>query len=332
MKSAVLGSGSWGTAMAVHLARCGDDVLLWGRAEDDPLGMDGRRENVRFLPSIPLPPSCRVTGDIARVGEADMVFGAVPAAATAQVAALAKPFLRPGAPWVSLAKGLEPATRRRMSEVLAEVLGPEHPACVLSGPSFAREVAAGQPTAVVVACADLDLARRVQARVSSATFRAYATDDVCGVEIGGALKNVFAIGAGLCSGLGLGHDAVAALITRGLREMTGLAVAMGARQETLTGLAGLGDLVLTCTGGPSRNRRLGEALARGATLEQAMAEIGEVSEGVATTERALAEARLRGVDVPIIESVHDVLFQGLSAREAVNRLMQRALRDEPSFP
>lgn len=328
MTVAVLGSGSWGTAMAVHLARHGEDVLLWGRASDDPEAIDARRENVRFLPSVPLPDNLRVVGDLARIREADLVFGAVPAAATAEVAALAREYLQPGAPWVSLAKGLEPATRRRMSRVLADVLGPSHPACALSGPSFAREVAAGQPTAVVVACEDLAVARALQARISSETFRAYATDDVCGVEIGGALKNVFAIGAGLCSGLGLGHDALAALITRGLSEMTTLAVAMGGRAETLTGLAGLGDLVLTCTGGASRNRRLGEALARGRSLQEAMDEIGEVSEGVATTERALAEAKLRGVDVPIIQAIHEVLFDGLAAREAVSRLMARALRDE----
>ena len=330
MSVAILGAGSWGTAMAVHLARMEEDVILWARAADDPIGMQERRENARFLPSIPLPKSCTVTGDMSRLRGADLVFGAVPSGATAQVVTLAKPYLTPGTPWVSLAKGLEPVTRRRMTEVLAEHLGPAHPACVLSGPSFAREVAAGQLTAVVIACSDLGVARAVQRRISSETFRAYSTDDVCGVELGGALKNIFAIGAGLLTGLGLGHDALAALITRGLREMTILSVAMGARPDTMTGLAGLGDLVLTCTGGASRNRRLGEALAQGRTLQQAMDEIGEVSEGVATTERALAEAKVRGVDVPIIEAVHEILFGGLAAQEAVSRLMLRALRDEPS--
>ena len=314
MSVAVLGAGSWGTALAIHLSRLDEDVILWGKETGNPVAMNERRENVRFMPSIPLPPNCRVTGEIADIAGAEVVFGAVPSQATAEVAALARPHVQAGVPWISLAKGLEPKTRRRMTEVVEDHLGPTHPACVLSGPSFAREVAAGQPTAVVIACRDLDVARAMQRRISSPTFRAYASDDVCGVELGGALKNVFAIGAGLCTGLGLGHDAQAALITRGLREMTTLAVAMGGRAETMMGLAGLGDLVLTCTGGASRNRRLGEALARGKTLKQAMDELGEVSEGVATTERALEEAQARGIDVPIIEAVHRVLFGGLAAR------------------
>ena len=328
MTTAVLGAGSWGTALAVHLARLGGPVVLWARAADDPLGMHGRRENVRFLPGVPLPEGVSVTGDMERIRDADVVIGAVPSGATAEVVRLAQPCFMRGAAWVSATKGLEPGSRRRMTEVVGEVLGAGHPACVLSGPSFAREVAQGQLTAVVVACSDIEVARRVQQRVSGPTFRAYASDDVIGVELGGTLKNVIAIGAGFCVGLGMGHDAIAALITRGLREMTTLAVAMGARQETMLGLAGLGDLVLTCTGGPSRNRRLGEALARGKTLQQAMEELGEVSEGVDTTERALAEAAARGVELPIAQAVHDVLFAGLDAQQAVDRLMQRALRDE----
>ncbi len=328
MTTAVLGTGSWGTALAVHLARLGETVVLWGREEDEPDLLQARRENVRYLPGVLLPENCHVTSDLARLAAADMVAGVVPSAATAEVARRVRSHLAPGAVWVSATKGLEPGTRLRMTEVVERVLGPSHPACALTGPSFAKEVAQGQPTAVVAACTDIEVARRVQRRFAGPWFRVYASSDACGAEMGGALKNIIAIGAGLCSGLGLGHDANAALITRGLREITTLAVAMGARPETMTGLAGLGDLVLTCTGGLSRNRRLGEMLATGTSLDDARAEIGEVSEGVETTARALEEATVRGVELPIAQAVHDVLHGVTTPREAVANLMQRALRDE----
>ena len=328
MTTAVLGTGSWGTTLAVHLGRLGETVVLWGREEDDPEILQARRENTRYLPGVMLPDTVHVTGDMARIVVADMVVGVVPSAATAEVARRAFPHVAPGAVWVSATKGLEPSTRRRMTEVVSLVLGASHPVCALSGPSFAKEVAQGQPTAVVAACDDIEVARRVQQRFSGPWFRVYASDDTCGAELGGALKNIIAIGAGLCSGMGLGHDASAALITRGLSEMTTLAVAMGARPATMTGLSGLGDLVLTCTGGLSRNRRLGEMLAIGMKLEEALEELGEVSEGVETAARALEEAALRGVQMPIAQAVHDVLRGETTPREAVASLMQRALRDE----
>ena len=215
-----------------------------------------------------------------------------------------------------------------MSEVLREVLPASVAVAALSGPSFAREVATGEPTAVVVACEDLEVARRVRDLVSDATFRAYAATDVIGVELGGALKNIIAIAAGMVAGLGLGHDAVAALITRGLREITALGVAMGAERHTFSGLAGLGDLVLTCTGGASRNRRLGEMLAQGRTLDEARGILGQVSEGVESCERALHEAARLHVEMPITSAVADILFKGMSARDAVDELMQRTLKDE----
>jgi len=323
---AVLGAGSWGTALAVHLARTGHHVELWARREDDPDAMQERRENSRYLAGVALPDGVHVTGDLARIEDATLVIGAVPSSATAQVARLAAPHVAATVTWISATKGLEPGSHRRISEVVEELL--PGPVAVLSGPSFAREVAAGQPTAVVVACRDLEIARAVQREVSSPKFRAYASSDVIGVELGGAFKNVIAIAAGAATGFGLGHDALAALMTRGLREMTILATSMGARPQTMTGLAGMGDLVLTCTGGPSRNRRLGEMLAQGSTLKEAQAILGEVSEGVETVERALAEASARGLDMPIMECVRDLLFGGAPVDDVVERLMGRDLRDE----
>ena len=254
----------------------------------------------------------------------------MPSGATGQVATLAAPHLGSDAAWVSATKGLEPVTCRRMTEVVSDVTRGAVKVAVLSGPSFAREVADGQHTAVVVACEDLEVARRVRTILSGPSFSAHASTDVIGVELGGALKNIVAIAAGMLVGLGHGHDAVAALITHGLRETTALCVALGARPETMTGLAGLGDLVLTCTGSASRNRRLGEMLARGSSLDEARRELGQVSEGVATTERALVEARTHGVDVPITLAVYEVLFDGRPPREAIEALLERHLGEEPS--
>lgn len=326
----VLGAGSFGTALSIHLARGRPDrsVILWGWAADDPEGLERARENVRYLPGMRFPDDLRVGASLESCAAADVAVAAVPSGAMREVATGAAPHLRLGTIWVSATKGLEPGTRMRMSEVLREVLPASVAVAALSGPSFAREVASGEPTAVVVACEDLAVARRVRDLVSDATFRAYAATDVVGVELGGALKNIIAIGAGMVAGLGLGHDAVAALITRGLREITVLGVAMGAERHTFSGLAGLGDLVLTCTGGASRNRRLGEMLAQGRTLDEARAVLGQVSEGVETCERALEEGRRLGIELPITSAVADILFHGMSARDAVDELMQRTLKDE----
>ena len=325
----VLGSGSFGTALAIHLCRRGHDVTLWGWAQDEPEALDAKRENARYLPGLALPPRLRVTGDMASCcSKSDLVVIAVPSSAMREVATAAAPHLAPGALLVSATKGLEPRTHLRMSEVLRQVLPPAATIAALSGPSFAREVAMGLPTTAVIACEDIAVARRIQELISDATFRAYASSDVIGVELGGALKNAIAIAAGMISGLDLGHDASAALVTRGLREMSELGVAMGARRSTFNGLSGLGDLVLTCTGAASRNRRLGEMLAKGLTLDEARQELGQVSEGVETCQRAIIMAARHGVSMPIMSAVRDVLFNGTPPLLAVEDLMCRPLEDE----
>jgi glycerol-3-phosphate dehydrogenase (NAD(P)+) len=329
---AVLGVGSWGTALAVVAARAGHDVTFWGWEPDHPEEIDRSRENTRFMPGVHLPDSVAVTADLEAIADCELVIGVVPSSATRAVAVQAAPFVRPGVTWLSATKGLEPGTRRRMTEVAQEVLPAGSRVAVLSGPSFAREVAAGLPTAVVIASGELAEARRLQELLSCPTFRAYACSDVVGVELGGALKNVVAIAAGFVTGLSLGHDALAAVVTRGLREMTLLGTALGARAETFAGLAGLGDLVLTCTGEASRNRRLGEMLARGATVEEAQARLGQVSEGVATVELAVAEGATQGLELPIMKAVRDVIFDRADPRERVEQLMSRALRDEDGWP
>ena len=329
--AAVLGAGSWGTALAVLLGRSSgaEEVRLWCRSAEQARLLSEERENRRYLPGAPLPEPVRPVSALAEALEGvGLVVGAVPSKATAAVAREAATLLGEGAVWLSTAKGLEQGTQRRMSEVVTEAAPGLRAVAALSGPSFAAEVAAGQPTAVVIACADADVARELQAAVSDETFRAYTSSDLVGVELGGAVKNVIAIASGMLSGLGLGHDPTAALITRGLAEMTRLAVALGAEPRTLSGLAGLGDLVLTCTGSLSRNRRLGEAVARGLGLEAAAAGLGQVAEGVETTTRVLELARAQGVEVPITEAVHDVLFGGTPPAEAIRALMLRDLKDE----
>lgn len=323
----VLGAGSWGTALAVLLARQGNQVTLWCRDPGRAATMDGDRQNARYLPDHRFPETLSVTSDLrAAVAGADVLVGAVPSTVTR---ALAESVAEIGttAIWVSATKGLERRTRLRMSEVVSLALGSDRVA-VLSGPSFAAEVAAGEPTAVAVAAADLGLARRLQREFSCEAFRAYATSDLVGVELGGAFKNVIAIAAGMLAGLGHGHDPLAALVTRGLREITRLAEALGAEAATLAGLSGLGDLVLTCTSALSRNWRLGRSVAAGHDLERAKAELGQVAEGVETVERMVEIAAEVGLDAPIAGAVRDVLFGGAAARDAIRALMMRRLKDE----
>jgi len=328
-KVAVIGAGSWGTALAVHLAGVGHHVRLWIREPDVYAAMIDRRVNVTFLPDVVLPDGvqpCAAFEDA--LADVELVVCAVPSHGTRSVLRAAAPCVSATATIVSATKGLEPMTLMRMSEVIAEELGDTRPIVVLSGPSFALEVARGLPTAVSVACSDLRAAEKVQAEFRARYFRLYATSDVVGVELGAALKNVIAIAAGVVEGLGLGHNALAALITRGLAEISRLAVAAGGRRETLAGLTGLGDLILTCTGSLSRNRWVGIELGRGRTLEDILAGTHMIAEGVNTTDAALALGARHGVELPIAAQMAEVLAGRRDPRTAVEELMLRPQRIE----
>ncbi|HXY38078.1 MAG TPA: NAD(P)H-dependent glycerol-3-phosphate dehydrogenase [Vicinamibacteria bacterium] len=326
MRMAVVGGGAWGTALAAHCSRAGLPVRLWAREPQVVQAVNDERRNPVFLPEAELPPGLRATCRLEEaVADAEAVIVVVPSefcrAVYAQLGSLAPA----GAILVSATKGLEIDTLRRMSEVAAaEARG--HPVAALSGPSFALEVARELPTAVVVASADHAVAEAVQRPLSTRSFRVYSSVDLVGVELAGALKNVIAIAAGIVDGLGYGHNTVAALITRGLAEITRLATAEGARPDTLAGLAGLGDLVLTCTGALSRNRTVGARLGRGQSLKEASA--GLHPEGVRTTLAGCALAGRRGIEMPIAQQMKAVLYEGKPARAAVDELMLRSLKRE----
>jgi glycerol-3-phosphate dehydrogenase (NAD(P)+) len=325
----VLGAGSWGTALAVHLSRVGHEVRLWARDPALVNDMRERRANVVYLADVTLPDSLFVTHDITdAVAGTDLVVSAIPSRGCRAAMRMAAPHMSPGVTLVSTTKGLESGTWLRMSEVVAEELGPGRPVVVLSGPSFAVEVARQQPTAVLAASSDASAAEFVQSEFRGPYFRIYDSSDVIGVEIGGALKNIIAIAAGVVEGLGLGHNALAALITRGLAEVTRLACAAGGRRETLAGLSGLGDLVLTCTGHLSRNRHVGVELARGRRLPEILASMKMVAEGVTTTAAALALGTRHGVELPIATQMAEVLAGRSDVRTAVEALMIRRQRAE----
>jgi glycerol-3-phosphate dehydrogenase (NAD(P)+) len=327
---AVIGAGSWGTTLANHLAGRGIAVRLWAFEAEVVASISRGRENDVFLPGVRLHPALEACGTFAEaLGGAELALFVTPSHVARGVLRDARPHLPPLAPVVVASKGIETVTLATMAQVFAEGLDASgHRLAFLSGPSFAREVAAGLPTAVTVASRDGATALLVQETFSTETFRVYTTDDVVGVEIGGALKNVIAIAAGICDGLGLGHNARSALITRGLAEMTRLGSALGARASTFAGLAGLGDLVLTCTGDLSRNRSLGLALAAGRSLKEIQTSTRTVAEGVRTTAAAVTLAARTGVELPIAAQVHRVLFDGVAPREALHGLMTRHLRDE----
>lgn len=327
-RPSVVGAGSWGTAIALVLARRGLSVRLWVHNADLAERMLKTRLNDAYLPGFPLCESIEICTNLHNcVQGADAVTFAVPSHALRQVAGSARGGLSRDAVLISATKGLEEATLLRMSQVLRESCGSEK-IVVLSGPSFAREVAQEQPTAIVAACADLGLALAVQNLFSAARFRVYASQDVMGVELGGAVKNVIAIAAGVCHGLHLGQNAIAALITRGLAEMCRLAAAMGAQPQTLAGLAGLGDLVLTCTGELSRNRQVGIHLAQGQTLQQILQGMKTVAEGIKTTGSVVELGRRKQVDLPISEQMYSVLHGRRSAPDAIGILMERSPREE----
>ena len=326
---AVLGSGSWGTALAVHIARTGHRTILWGIETDELAAMTRDRENRRYLPGTALPDGLEIEPDFERaVGQADQLLVVVPSHAFREVLQRLKPLLRRDQRVAWATKGFELSSGKLPHDVASEVLGPEVPAAVLSGPTFAKEVGAGLPSAMTVASRDADYAMALARSLSDENFRAYASSDMTGVEVGGAVKNVLAIGAGISDGLGFGANTRVALITRGLAEMMRLGVALGAKPETFMGLAGLGDLVLTCTDDQSRNRRCGLLLAAGKTREQAQQEIGQVVEGVLAARAVRDVARRHGVVMPISEQIYRVLYEGAPAREAVHTLMVRTIKTE----
>jgi glycerol-3-phosphate dehydrogenase (NAD(P)+) len=323
MRIAVLGAGSWGTALAILLADGDRPVSLWGRDPEAMGQLAARRENHRYLPGRPLPATVRVTSDVAEaVAGAGLVVIALPSTQVRLVAGRAAPALPPGAIVVCASKGLEERTHFTLDRVLAEAI-PASPVVLLSGPTFAVEIAAGLPAAAVAASRDADAAAVVQATFARQRFRVYTTEDVVGVAIGGALKNVMAIAAGCIDGLGYGNNGRAALITRGLHEIGRLATRLGGNPLTVAGLAGLGDLVLTCTGDLSRNRKVGLALAAGEPLPTIVARLGQVAEGIQTAHQAAALARELAVDMPVTTEVAAILAGQQSPRQAVAALFSR---------
>lgn len=320
----VLGSGSWGTALAVHLSHTGHDVRLWARDAALAVSMAQSRENHTYLPGVVLPAALTPTGNMAAALDgAQFVVVAVPSHGVREVAHTANAHLPRACAIVSATKGLEEGSLLRMSEVLRRELSDAGEIVVLSGPSFASELARGLPTALVAAGDSSAIVEAVMAHFRSPVLRLYGSSDVIGVELGGALKNIIAIAAGVVEGLGLGHNALAALMTRGLAELSRLAVALGAQRDTLSGLAGLGDLVLTCTGDLSRNRRVGLALAQGESLQQILASTKMVAEGVRTTEAALALSARHGIELPIAREMSDVLAGRTDPQTAIRNLMGR---------
>ncbi|HKV63821.1 MAG TPA: NAD(P)H-dependent glycerol-3-phosphate dehydrogenase [Candidatus Acidoferrum sp.] len=332
-KIAILGAGGWGTALAVVLSRSRQphEISLWVHNAALAESMRRERENKAYLPGVNLSDHIGIhSGLEPAVTAAEIIVGAVPSTNAREVYTSALPFIAAGTSFVSASKGLELVTHLRMSEVIAQVIAPKFVPriAVISGPSFALEAARGEPTAVVVASRGAALATELQEEFAGPNFRLYTNDDVLGVELAGAMKNVMAIAAGACQGLGLGSNALAALITRGLAEMTRLAVALGARPETLGGLAGLGDLVLTCTGALSRNRHVGIELGKGRSLGEIMANMRMVAEGVGTAAPLLALAREHQIEMPITEQVDAILSAGKSPKDAIRDIMDRPLKRE----
>ena len=332
---AIIGAGAWGTGLAVVLGRKGSHrVRIWAHELDVCDSINHEQVNERFLPGRQLPEAVTASNDLASVLDgAQIIVSVMPSQHCRALFARMRAFIRPRTLIVSATKGLEEGSLLRISEVIVDALQRDDNLSplvgALSGPSFAQEVARGDPTAITIASQSPELLSTIQQEFSDGRFRVYTNTDIVGVELGGALKNIIAIAAGICDGLGLGHNSVAALITRGLAEMTRLAVACGGRAETMSGLAGLGDLVLTCTGGLSRNRSVGVELGRGKNLPEIIAGMhGMVAEGVFTTTAAVGLARARGVEMPITEQMHAILHEGKSPKEALHELMRRTGKSE----
>jgi glycerol-3-phosphate dehydrogenase (NAD(P)+) len=348
-KIAVIGGGSWGTALAIALTRSTrpHHIALWAHGADVVEMLNARRVNQIYLPGVEVPAQVEVTGALGNaLAGADIVLGVMPSAHAREMYRAMRPHIAPHSIFVSATKGLEPATHARVSDIIAEEIGEKIESglhlvpskiinrstsprtAVLSGPSFAAEVAAGDPTVVVLASVDAALAVEIQEEFSGPRFRLYTNDDVIGTEIAGAVKNVIAIAAGICTGLGFGANTMAALVTRGLAEMTRLAVALGGRRETLAGLAGVGDLILTATGTLSRNRSVGIELGKGRELREILGATRMVAEGVGSAAATLELARRVGVEMPIAEQVHAVLTAGRASKDGIRELMERRLKQE----
>ena len=331
LRIAVLGAGSWGTALATLMARNGHHVVLWGRDEKVATAIDTQHENPRYLPGIALPDSLRATTDLATAMQgAELVLVVVPSHAFTETLKLIAP-LRPAGAGVAWAtKGFEPGSGRFLHEVAEEILGEDVPLAVLTGPSFAKEVALGLPTAVTVHGHDAGFAQLMAEVLHGPAFRAYTGDDMVGAELGGAMKNVLAVATGVADGMQLGLNARAGLITRGLNEMLRLAAAIGGKPETLMGLAGLGDLVLTATGDLSRNRRLGLALGRGQPIQEAIREIGQVVESMQAADEVMRQAERHAIDLPISSAVRAVLHGEMTPTLGLQQLLAR--EQKPEYP
>lgn len=326
---AIVGAGSWGTALAVVAARAGHSVQLWSRSAEVVSSINEQHQNSRYLTATSIPASVNATGDLRAALEGTaLVLLAAPSHAARELLTAMSPILDQDAIVVGVSKGIEIETGKRVSEIAKEVLTEPHPFVCLSGPSFAKEVVNGHPTAIVAASKDAAAARAVQSDLSFENLRIYTNNDIIGTELGGSVKNVMAIAAGMTAGLGFGSNSVAALITRGLAEITRLARREGGQVETLMGLAGLGDLVLTCTGSLSRNRFVGEELGKGRTLAEITAELNEVAEGINTARAVKKLADRAALEMPITNEVNAVLYDGKSVRDAVSELMSRPLREE----
>jgi glycerol-3-phosphate dehydrogenase (NAD(P)+) len=335
---AIIGAGAWGTALSIVAGRKGvHEVRLWALEKEVRDSIQARRENALFLPGQPIPEAVLVTNELQEaLPGAEIVISVMPSHHCRRLFEQMRPFLKENMLFVSATKGIEDGSHLRMTEIIGQVLASSaafRPRIgALSGPTFAKEVARGDPTAIAIASADSDFSQQVQQTLSDPRFRLYTNDDVIGVELGGSLKNVIAIAAGVCDGLGFGHNSVAALITRGLAEMTRLVVACGGRRETMAGLAGLGDLVLTCTGSLSRNRTVGVELGRGRQLSEIIAGMhGMVAEGVLTTHAAVGLGKTHSVEMPIAEQMLAILHDGKSPRDAMHELMTRSAKSETAL-
>ena len=328
-KISILGAGSWGTALAIQAANNGNQTLLWGHHPEHIANLAKDRQNKQYLPGLAFPDTLKVTDNLKQAAQySDILLISVPSHVFEETLRKIKPFVGDKVKIAWASKGFNPETGELLHQVVANVFSPETPAAVLSGPSFAQEVAAGLPTAVTIAATQNTFADQLAQIMHSPRFRTYTTNDIISVQVGGAVKNVLAIAAGIADGIGFGANTRAALVTRGIAEIIRLNAALGGQQETLMGLAGLGDLILTCTDNQSRNRRFGLALGQGKDRDQAIQEIGQEVEGISAAKETYMLARKHGIDMPITEQTYRVLYEGLAPLSAVQNLLQRDQKSE----